>query len=123
MFSDALPAMTALKTGKVRGLAVTSEQRWRFTPELPTLAESGIKGFSAVNWWGILFPAGVPRPIVEKVNGDLGKALVAERVKARLGELGVETIASTPEEFGAFMASETARWGKLIDQAGLKLQQ
>jgi len=122
MFSDALPAMTALQTGKVRGLAVTSEQRWRFTPELPTLAESGIKGFSAVNWWGILFPAGVPRPIVDKVNADLAKALGSERVKSRLGELGVETVASTPEGFGAFMASETARWGKLIDEAGLKLK-
>jgi tripartite-type tricarboxylate transporter receptor subunit TctC len=122
MFSDALPAMTALKTGKVRGLAVTSEKRWRFTPELPTLAESGIAGFAAVNWWGILFPGGVPRPIVDKVNADLGKALAAERVKARLGELGVETVASTPEEFGAFMAAETARWGKLIDEAGLKLK-
>ena len=122
MFSDALPAMSALKTGKVRALAVTSEQRWRFTPELPTLAESGIKGFAAVNWWGILFPAGVPRPIVDKVNADLGKALSAERVKSRLGELGVETIASTPEEFGAFMAAETARWGKLIEEVGLKLK-
>ena len=122
MFSDALPAMSALKTGKVRALAVTSEQRWRFTPELPTLAESGIKGFAAVNWWGILFPAGVPRPIVDKVNADLGRALAAERVKSRLGDLGVETIASSPEEFGAFMAAETARWGKLIDEAGLKLK-
>ena len=122
MFSDALPAMSALKTGKVRALAVTSEKRWRFTPELPTLAESGVEGFAAVNWWGILFPAGVPRPIVDKVNADLGRALAAERVKSRLGELGVETIASSPEELGAFMAAETARWGKLIDEAGLKLK-
>lgn len=121
MFSDALPAMTAMKTGKVRALAVTSEKRWRFTPEVPTLAESGIKGFAAVNWWGILFPAGVPRPIVDKVNADLVKALASERVKARLGELGVETISSSPEQFGAFMAAETARWGKLIEEAGLKL--
>lgn len=121
MFSDALPAMTALKTNKVRALAVTSEQRWRFTPELPTLAEEGIKGFAAVNWWGILFPAGVARTVVDKVNADLAKALTAERVKSRLGELGVETIASTPEEFGAFMSHETARWGKLIDEAKLKL--
>lgn len=122
MFSDALPAMSAMKSGKVRALAVTSDQRWRFTPELPTLAESGIQGFAAVNWWGILFPAGVPRPIVDKVNADLGKALRSERVKSRLGELGVETIASTPEEFGAFMSSEAARWGKLIEEVGLKIR-
>jgi tripartite-type tricarboxylate transporter receptor subunit TctC len=121
MFSDAVPAMAAMKSNKLRALAVTSENRWRFTPELPTLAEDGVKGFAAVNWWGILFPTGVPRAIVEKVNADLAKALAAERVKTRLGELGVETISSTPEEFGAFMAAETTRWGKLVDDAKLKL--
>ncbi len=122
MFSDALPAMNGLKTGKIRALAVTSAERWRFTPELPTLAEEGVPGFAAVNWWGILFPAGVPRPIVDKVNADLAKALAAQAVKNRLGELGVETISSTPEQFGAFMASETKRWGKLIQEAGLKIE-
>lgn len=122
MFSDALPAMQGMKTGRIRALAVTSEDRWRFTPELPTLAEEGIKGFAAVNWWGILFPAGVPRPIVDKVAADLAKALASPTVKTRLGELGVETISSTPEQFGAFMASETARWGKLIKEANLKLE-
>lgn len=122
MFSDALPAMQGMKTGRIRALAVTSEDRWRFTPELPTLAEEGIKGFAAVNWWGILFPAGVPRPIVDKVAADLAKALASPTVKTRLGELGVETISSTPEQFGAFLASETARWGKLIKDANLKLE-
>lgn len=122
MFSDALPAMNGLKTGKIRAIAVTSEKRWRFTPELPTLAEEGVPGFAAVNWWGILFPTGVPRPIVDKVNADLGRALGAQAVKTRLGELGVETISSTPEQFGAFMASEAARWGKLIKEAGLKIE-
>ncbi|HKA41379.1 MAG TPA: tripartite tricarboxylate transporter substrate binding protein [Burkholderiales bacterium] len=122
MFSDAVPAMQGLKTGKIRAIAVTSENRWPHTPELPTLAEEGIKGFAAVNWWGILFPAGVPRTIVEKVNADLVRALATQNVKTRLAELGVETISSTPEQFGAFMASETARWGKLIKEANLKLE-
>ena len=122
MFSDALPAVQGLKTGKIRALAVTSEQRWPHTPELPTLAEEGIKGFAAVNWWGILFPAGVPRPIVDKVAGDLGKALANPSVKSALAVLGVEAISSTPEQFGAFMASEAERWGKLIREAGLETQ-
>jgi len=122
MFSDALPAMGALKTNKVRALAVTSEQRWPFTPELPTLAESGLKGFAAVNWWGILFPTGVARPIVDKVNADLVKALDTAYVKTKLGELGVAAISSTPEAFGTFMASETARWGKLIKDANLRVE-
>jgi tripartite-type tricarboxylate transporter receptor subunit TctC len=122
MFSDAVPAMQAMKTTKLRAMAVTSEKRWPFTPELPTLAEEGIKGFAAVNWWGILFPAGVPRPIIDKVNADLVKALAAQNVKTRLGELGVEAQSSTPEQFGQWMASETARWGKLIKDAGLKVE-
>jgi tripartite-type tricarboxylate transporter receptor subunit TctC len=120
MFSDALPAVNGLKTGKIRALAVTSAERWPHTPELPTLAEEGIKGFAAVNWWGILFPAGVPRPIVEKVNADLVKALAAPSVKSALAVLGVETISSTPEQFGAFMAAETDRWGNLIKQQNLE---
>ena len=122
MFSDAVPAMQALKTGKLRALAVTSEKRWPFTPELPTLAEEGLKGFSAVNWWGILFPAGVPRPIIDKVNADLIRALATQNVKTRLGELAVEAQSSTPEQFSAFMASETARWGKLIKEVGLRVE-
>ena len=122
MFSDAVPAMQGMKTGKLRAMAVTSEQRWPHTPELPTLAEEGIKGFAAVNWWGILFPAGAPRPIIDKVNADLVKALGSQNVKTRLSELGVEAISSTPEQFGQFMASETDRWGKLIKERGLKVE-
>jgi tripartite-type tricarboxylate transporter receptor subunit TctC len=122
MFSDAVPAMQAMKTGKLRAMAVTSEKRWPFTPELPTLAEEGLKGFAAVNWWGILFPAGAPRPIIDKVNADIVKALATQNVKSRLGELGVDAISSTPEAFAGFMAAETERWGKLIKDAGLKVQ-
>ena len=122
MFSDALPAMQAMKTGKLRAIAVTSEKRWPFTPDLPTLAEEGIQGFAAVNWWGILFPAGVPRNIIDKVNADLVRALATQDVKSKLGELGVETVSSTPEQFGQFMASETARWGKLVKEANLRVE-
>ena len=122
MFSDALPAMQAMKTGKLRAIAVTSEKRWPFTPDLPTLAEEGIQGFAAVNWWGILFPAGVPRNIIDKVNADLVKALATQDVKSKLGELGVETVSSTPEQFGQFMASEAARWGKLVKEAKLRVE-
>lgn len=121
MFSDALPAMQNMKSGKLRALAVTSEKRWPPTPELPTLAEEGVKGFAAVNWWGILVPAGTPRPIIDKLNGDIVKALGTSFVKTRLAELGVETISSTPEAFGKFMAAETQRWGKLVKEAHLRV--
>jgi tripartite-type tricarboxylate transporter receptor subunit TctC len=119
MFSDAQPVMANLRAGKLRALAVTSAQRTPFTPELPTLAEEGVKGFSAANWWGILFPTGVPQTMVDKVSADLGRALADAQVKERLGALGVEAVHSNPQQFGAFLASENETWGKLIKEAGI----
>lgn len=119
MFSDAQPVMANLRAGKLRALAVTSAQRTPFTPELPTLAEEGIKGFSAANWWGILFPTGVQQSMIEKVSNDLGRALADAQVKERLGALGVEAVHSNPQQFGAFLASENETWGKLIKEAGI----
>jgi tripartite-type tricarboxylate transporter receptor subunit TctC len=121
MFSDAQPVMSNIKFGKLRALAVTSEKRTPFTPQLPTLAEEGITGFAAANWWGILFPAGVPRPIVDKVAADLQKVLARQDVKDKMGELGIETIWSPPEQFGKYMDSERARWGKLIREANIRI--
>jgi tripartite-type tricarboxylate transporter receptor subunit TctC len=119
MFSDAQPVMANLRAGKLRALAVTSEQRTPFTPELPTLAEEGIKGFSAANWWGILFPTGVPQAMIEKVSTDLGRALATQDVKDKLAVYGVEAVHSNPQQFGAFLASENETWGKLIKEAGI----
>ena len=122
MFSDAQPVMANIKSGKLRALAVTSEKRTPFTPQLPTLAEEGVTGFAAANWWGILFPTGVPRPIIDKVAADLAKVLARQDVKDKMGELGIETVWSTPEQFGRFMATERARWGKLIREANIKIE-
>lgn len=119
MFSDAQPVMANLRAGKLRALAVTSAQRTPFTPELPTLAEEGVKGFSAANWWGILFPTGVQQAMIDKVSTDLGRALADAQVKERLGALGVEAVHSNPQQFGAFLASENETWGKLIKEAGI----
>jgi tripartite-type tricarboxylate transporter receptor subunit TctC len=119
MFSDAQPVMANLKAGKLRALAVTSAQRTPFTPELPTLAEEGVKGFSAANWWGILFPAGVPQAMIDKVSTDLGRALATQDVKDKLAVYGVEAAHSNPQQFAAFLASENEIWGKLIKEAGI----
>jgi tripartite-type tricarboxylate transporter receptor subunit TctC len=121
MFSDAQPVMANIKSGKLRALAVTSEKRTPFTPQLPTLAEEGITGFAAANWWGILFPAGVPQPIVDKVANDLQKVLVRQDVKEKMGEFGIETVWRSPAEFGKFMDYERARWGKLIKEANIRI--
>ena len=121
MFSDAQPVMANIRSGKLRALAVTSEKRTPFTPQLPTLAEEGIKGFAAANWWGILFPTGVQRPIIDKVANDLQKVLVRQDVKDKMGELGIETVWSSPDQFGRFMDNERARWGKLIREANIRI--
>jgi tripartite-type tricarboxylate transporter receptor subunit TctC len=122
VIADAAPAMANMKSGKIRALAVTSAKRSPFTPELPTLSEEGLKGFDAANWWGILFPTGVQRPIVDKVAADFGKALTVQEVKDKLAVFGVEAISSTPEQFGKFMDTERAKWGKLIREANIRLE-
>lgn len=122
MFSDAQPVMANIRSGKLRALAVTSDKRTPFTPELPTLAEEGVTGFAAANWWGILFPTGVQRPIVDKVANDLQKVLARKDVKDKMGELGIETVWTGPEQFGRFMENERARWGKLIREANIRIE-
>ena len=121
MFSDAQPVMANIRSGKLRALAVTSEKRTPFTPQLPTLAEEGIRGFSAANWWGILFPAGVQRPVIDKVAGDLQKVLGRHDVKDKMGEFGIETVWKSPDDFGRFMNVERERWGKLIKEANIRI--
>lgn len=117
MFSDAPPVMGNLKAGKLKALAVTSAERTPFTPELPTLAEEGIKGFAAANWWGIMFPAGVSKPIIDKVSADLGRALADAEVKKNLGTMAIEAVYTPPEKFAAFIQSERKLWGDLIRDA------
>jgi tripartite-type tricarboxylate transporter receptor subunit TctC len=121
VIADAAPAMPNMKSGKIRALAVTSAKRSPFAPELPTFSEEGLKGFEAVNWWGILFPTGVPRPIIDKVNADMVKVLAMADVKEKLSVFGVEPVSSTPEAFGKYMDSERAKWGKLIREANIRL--
>jgi len=117
MFSDAQPVMENLRAGKLKALAVTSAERTPFTPELPTLAEQGITGFAAANWWGIMFPAGVQKSAIDKVSADLGRALGDAEVKKNLGLMAIEAVYSTPEQFGAFIKSERKLWGDLIREA------
>lgn len=117
MFSDAPPVMGNLKAGKLKALAVTSADRTPFTPELPTLAEEGIKGFAAANWWGIMFPAGVQKAIVDKVSADLGRALGDAEVKKNLGTMAIEAVYSPPAQFAAFIQSERKVWGDVIREA------
>jgi len=119
MFNGLSPAIPQMKSGRLRGLAVGGEKRSPLMPELPTVAESGLK-FNTTGWYGILAPRGTPQPVVAKLQGELARALGTAAVKEQLTKMGVEGIGSTPEQFGSLIREEMEKWGKVIKAAGLK---
>ena len=120
MVSDALPVAQFLKTGRLRPLAITSARRSPLFPDIPTFAEAGLPGLAAENWWGVYLPAGTPKPIVEIYRAALVKVMADPELKERFAGLGVEPMASTQEEFRAFIAAEHARYTKLVADNNIK---
>jgi tripartite-type tricarboxylate transporter receptor subunit TctC len=112
--------MPHIAGGKLRGLAVTSAKRSPALPDVPTVAESGFPGFEAVGWLGILVPNGTPPDIIARLNAEFTKVMQSPDVRKALIAQGVEARTSTPEEFGAMMKSETAKWHKIVRDAGIK---
>jgi tripartite-type tricarboxylate transporter receptor subunit TctC len=111
-----------VKGGKLRALAVSSLKRSPLVPDLPTVDESGLKGYEIVGWNGLFVPAGTPRPIVTKVHAETVKALANPTVKERLAGLGADAIGSSPEQFAAFVQAEIKKWAKVVQAAGLKVE-
>jgi len=109
-----------VKTGRLRAIAVTSAKRAATTPDLPTIAESGFPDYDAVPWWGIMVPAGTPKPLVNRINKDVLQALQSKEVRERFEVQGIEAVGSTPDGFGKFLVAEIARWAKVVKQAGVK---
>jgi tripartite-type tricarboxylate transporter receptor subunit TctC len=122
IFSDSLPAMAHIKAGKLRALCVTGTQKYELLPEPPT-CQAAAPGLVAVNWWGVLYPAGTSRAIVDKLHADTVRALADPDVKKRFADLGVETVSSSPAEFAAFIKSEMDKYAKLIKEANIKVNQ
>jgi tripartite-type tricarboxylate transporter receptor subunit TctC len=91
-------------------------------PDIPTVAESGVPGFEASNWFGLLVPAGTPADIVNRLNAEAGKAMQSADVKEKLGGLGFEVQASTPPEFAAFLKKEGDKWAKVVKASGAKAE-
>ena len=110
-----------VKSGKLRGIAVTSAQRSPATPELPTVSEAGLKGYEAGTWYGTLVPAGTPKEAIARQHAESVKLLAAPDVKQRLDAAGFEPIGTTPEEFGAYIRSEIAKWTKVVRAAGVRV--
>ncbi len=112
--------MPQIKAGKLRGLVVTSTKRSPALPDVPTIAESGFPGFEAVGWLGILVPNGTPPAVIARLNMEFGKVMQNPDVQKALIAQGVEPTTSTAEAFGAMIRSETAKWQKVVRDAGIK---
>ena len=121
MFTPAPNAIAFVQSGKIRGIAVTSLKRSSALPELPTMNESGLQGFELLGWIGLLGPAGTPREIVDRLNGEVNKMLAAD-IRQRLTELGLDAVGGTPEQFAGFIRQDIAKYAKIVKVAGIPPQ-
>ena len=119
IFATAASAVPHMQSGKIRALAVSTAKRSALVPNLPTVAESGVKGFDANNWYGVLVPAKTPRPIINRLNKEVVAVLNLPDIKDMLFKSGLDAAPSTPEQFGAYIKSEKEKWEKVIKAAGL----
>lgn len=122
MFLDLATGLPLLQTGKVRALAIGSAGRLDALPQVPTLAEAGVSGAQVYAFQGVLGPAGLPPAVVQRLNTELNRALASPAVAQRLRDLGMESLAGTPEQFYALARAESQRWGDIIRQAGVRLE-
>lgn len=122
MCSTVAPAMPHVKEGKVVALAVTGLRRSSAAPEVPTVDETGLPGYEATAWQGVLAPAGTPPEIVAKLNAEIVRIVKRPEVKKQLADHGFDTVGGTPEQFGEFIKAEIAKWSKVIKAAGIRME-
>jgi tripartite-type tricarboxylate transporter receptor subunit TctC len=123
MFSNFPVVFPHVQAGKLRALAITSLQRSPLAPQFPTVAESGIAGFDTATWSGLYVPAATPRDIIKRIHADIYGIMTAPNFKKRMLEQGIDqSDANTPEKHAAFLKSELARWGKVIQEAGVRAE-
>jgi len=120
MFAPAQTVSSHVKAGKLRALATTGEKRAATLPELPTVAESGLPGYAAVGWFGLLAPAATAKALVAQLSRDANRVLSERDVRERMETLGAEPAGNTPEEFARFIREDQAKWQKLAREAGIK---
>jgi len=118
MFATIPSAIQLVRGGKLRALAVTSLQRSGGVPDVPTIAESGFPGFDASSWFGLVGPAGLPREIALKIQGEVARILKEPAMREKFIQQGADPIGNTPDEFGKYMKDETAKWAKIVKASG-----
>ncbi len=122
MFAPAQTVMPYVQAGKLKALAVTGARRSQTLPELPTVAESGLPGYEAVGWFGLLAPAATPKATVAKLSAEANRVLAMSEVRERMLVLGAEPAGNTPEEFARFIRGDQAKWSKLMKEAGIQAE-
>ena len=121
LFADAPSSIAHVRAGKLRALAVTTAERSKILPEVPTVSEF-LPGFEASNWFGIVAPKNTPPEIIEKLNKEINAALAEPDIKARLADLGAAPLAGSPADFGKFITAEAEKWTKVIRAANIKVE-
>lgn len=122
MVTNMATAVPLVRSGRLRGLAVTSARRASAVPDLPTAAEAGVAGYEYTTWYGILAPKGVSIPLLSRIHRDVTAILQSPQMKARFGAQGLDAQPSSPEEFAAYVKSELAKWSGVVRTAGLHVQ-
>jgi len=121
MFDNLPSSLALIKAGKLKALAVTSKERAAALPDVPTIAESGLPGFEASSWFGLLAPAGTPQPIIAKLNAEIAKWLATPEAKEKMLGQGANAAGGSPDDFARFIATETAKWQKVVKESGAKV--
>jgi len=121
-FSALSTTLPHIRSGKLKALGVSGAARSRLFPDLPTIAESGVPGYDASIWLGLLAPAGTPKPVIEKIHKDLAAVVTSEEGRKSLENQGVEVDLAGPSEFGKFIEAEIAKWGKVVKEANIKVE-
>lgn len=114
MFDSVSSAKPHIDSGRLKAIAVTTSKRSTALPNVPTVAEAGLKGYELNGWYAVFVPAGTPRPVVDRLNGEIVKALKQPDVAKRFAQLGAEPVGSSPEELGKYLRTETARWAEVV---------
>jgi tripartite-type tricarboxylate transporter receptor subunit TctC len=114
--------MPYVKSGKMRGIAVTGLKRSTVAPEFPTIAESGLPGFEVITWFGILAPAATPKEVVNRLNSEIVAAVQLPNVREQLTKMGFEIVPNTPEQYAVFLREENVKWGKVVKDLGLRAE-
>lgn len=119
-FGNVLGLLPHVRSGKLKGLVVSTQSRSTAAPNIPTAAEAGVPGYEASSWFGVMAPAGTPKEIISRVNAEFVGQLRTPDMHEKLAANGTEIVASTPEQFSSYIASEIAKWGKVVKAAGVK---